>query len=51
VRSKTTRPHAGYGIGNERLLQYVLGQDDIRACSMFHLMAEQTGDWKIDKIL
>lgn len=46
VKSRTTNPHAGYGIGNERLLQYVLGQSDIRACSTFHLMSEQTKDWQ-----
>jgi asparaginyl-tRNA synthetase len=46
VKSKTTRPHAGYGIGNERLLQYLLGQDDIRACSTFQIMGQQTNDWK-----
>ena len=45
VKSGTTRPHAGYGIGNERLLQYVLGQEDIRPCSTFHLMGQQTNDW------
>lgn len=45
VHSGTTRPHAGYGIGNDRLLQYVLGQKDIRNCSAFYLMSEQTGDW------
>lgn len=45
VSSATTKPHAGYGIGNERLLQYVLGQKDIRPCSVFHLMAKQTLDW------
>ena len=45
VKSGTTRPHAGYGIGNERLLQYVLGQEDIRTCSAFNIMGEQTNDW------
>jgi asparaginyl-tRNA synthetase len=45
VKSRTTRPHAGYGIGNERLLQYVLGQEDIRPCSTFHIMSRQTNDW------
>lgn len=45
VNSGETRPHAGYGIGNERLIQYVLGQKDIRPCSTFHLMARQTRDW------
>lgn len=52
VSSATTKPHAGYGIGNERLLQYVLGQKDIRTCSVFSLMAEQTLDWKsTEKVL
>lgn len=46
VKSGTTKPHAGYGIGNERLLQYILGQKDIRPCSIFHIMAEQTTDWR-----
>jgi asparaginyl-tRNA synthetase len=47
VRSGETRPHAGYGIGNERLIQYLLGRKDIRECSLFHLMAEETRDWKM----
>ncbi len=46
VQSGNTRPHAGYGIGNERLIQYLIGQKDIRNCSVFHLMAEQTHDWE-----
>ncbi len=45
VNSGKTRPHAGYGIGNERVIQYVLSQKDIRPCSTFHLMAQQTRDW------
>jgi asparaginyl-tRNA synthetase len=45
VASGETRPHAGYGIGNERLLQYLTGVADIRECSLFGLMAKQTGDW------
>lgn len=40
-----TNPHAGYGIGNERVLQFVLGQEDIRPCCILSLIAEQTGDW------
>jgi asparaginyl-tRNA synthetase len=47
VSSGEVRPHAGYGIGNERLLQYILGQKDIRPCSTFHLMAQPTGNWKM----
>jgi len=46
VYSKKTKPHAGYGLGNERLIQYLSGQKDIRLCSVFRLMAEETGDWK-----
>jgi len=45
VAAGKTRPHAGYGLGNERLIQYILGQSDIRNCSVFSLMNEQTGDW------
>lgn len=45
VGSGNTRPHAGYGIGNERVIQYLLGSADIRDCSLFSLMARQTGDW------
>lgn len=41
-----TLPHAGYGIGNERIVQFILGKDDIRECSIFSLMNSQTGDWK-----
>lgn len=46
VASGKTQPHAGYGLGNERLLQYLLGQTDIRHCSLFSWIAEQTGDWR-----
>lgn len=46
VAAKKTRPHAGYGLGNERLLQYILGQKDIRDCSIFSIMAKQTHDWE-----
>ncbi|MCL4406309.1 MAG: hypothetical protein M1586_02845 [Patescibacteria group bacterium] len=35
VKSKQTHPHAGYGLGNERLVQYILGSQDIRECSTF----------------
>ncbi len=47
VGSGNTRPHAGYGIGNERVIQWLLGRADIRDCSLFSLMARQTGDWKL----
>lgn len=45
IGKKLTNPHAGYGIGNERIIQFILGQKDIRTCSLFSLMAEQTKDW------
>ncbi|MCL5675573.1 MAG: hypothetical protein M1120_00410 [Patescibacteria group bacterium] len=40
-----TNPHAGYGIGNDRVIQFILGQNDIRLCSLFSQMAAFTGDW------
>lgn len=45
VMAGKTRPHAGYGIGNERVIQFILGQKDIRKCSLFSFLAEQTKDW------
>ncbi len=45
MKHKRTEPHAGYGIGNERVLQYILGTSDIRNVSAFSLMNMQTGDW------
>ncbi|HOB90268.1 MAG TPA: hypothetical protein PKG74_03000, partial [Candidatus Colwellbacteria bacterium] len=38
VKSKKTKPHAGYGLGNERLIQYILGSNDIRNCSTFRMI-------------
>ena len=46
VGAGKTRPHAGYGLGVERLLQYIVGEKDIRNCSTFSLMARQTHDWE-----
>lgn len=45
MESKATNPHAGYGIGNDRIMQYVLGTPDIRMASVFYLLNMQTGDW------
>lgn len=45
ISQNKTNPHAGYGIGNERVIQYILGQKDIRICSIFSLLNRQTGDW------
>lgn len=45
MKSQATNPHAGYGIGNERVLQYIFGESDIRNVSLFSLLNKQTGDW------
>lgn len=45
IKNKATNPHAGYGIGNERVLQYIFGESDIRNVSLFSLLNKQTGDW------
>lgn len=45
VAKKKTLPHAGYGIGNERVLQFLLGTSDIRTSSLFSMMSKQTNDW------
>ncbi len=44
-----TNPHAGYGIGNDRVVQFFLGQPDIRTCSLFSQMAAFSGDWNTEK--
>lgn len=46
MERKATNPHAGYGIGNDRVLQYVFGEADIRNTSIFSLLNKQTGDWE-----
>lgn len=45
MEKKATNPHAGYGIGNDRIMQYVFGETDIRNTSIFYLLNLQTGDW------
>ncbi|MBI2506969.1 MAG: hypothetical protein HYW00_02420, partial [Candidatus Colwellbacteria bacterium] len=35
------------GIGNERVLQYIFGENDIRNVSIFDLLNMQTGDWEV----
>ncbi len=45
IIAKKTLPHAGYGIGNERIIQFLLGARDIRTCSTFSMLEHQTGDW------
>ncbi|MCR4264103.1 MAG: hypothetical protein NUV98_05310 [Candidatus Roizmanbacteria bacterium] len=49
ILAQRTMPHAGYGIGNERILQFILGLPDIRTCSVFSLMSQQTNDWDNSK--
>lgn len=45
ILSQKTLPHAGYGMGNERIIQFILGFDDIRECCLFSLMSQETRDW------
>jgi asparaginyl-tRNA synthetase len=45
MEKEATNPHAGYGIGNDRVLQYIFGEKDIRNTSLFSLFNSQTGDW------
>lgn len=37
IKSGQANPHAGYGIGNERVMQYLFGTSDIRKVSLFTL--------------
>lgn len=45
MEEEGTQPHAGYGIGNDRVLQYIFAEKDIRKSSLFALLNQQTGDW------
>ena len=45
IKSGKTNPHAGYGIGNERVLQYIFAETDIRNVSLFSLLNKQSQDW------
>lgn len=49
MERKLTNPHAGYGIGNDRVLQYIFGENDIRNASIFSLLNTQTGDWERER--
>ncbi|MFB5089490.1 hypothetical protein PGC35_20280 [Psychrobacillus sp. PGGUH221] len=43
IEDKRTDPHAGYGIGLERVIQYILGEKDIRKCSVSYQLNELMG--------
>jgi asparaginyl-tRNA synthetase len=43
IRDGRTRPHAGYGIGLQRVIQYLLGSSDIRDSSVSYLLNRMTG--------
>lgn len=45
IESEKTDPHAGYGIGNERVMQFIFGESDIRNVSLFSLLNRQSQDW------
>lgn len=49
VMAGKTQPHAGYGLGNDRLMQYVLGVSDIRLASVMNLMAKESHDWDVKR--
>lgn len=38
IKNEEANPHAGYGIGNERVMQYIFGTPDIRKISLFTLL-------------
>lgn len=39
IKSGAVLPHAGYGIGVERVMQYILGQGDIQICSSMRFLS------------
>jgi asparaginyl-tRNA synthetase len=41
IDSQITNPHAGYGLGNDRLIQYILGESDIRNASVLHQLGTE----------
>ena len=47
IESQKTNPHAGYGIGNERVMQFIFGESDIRNVSLFSLLNRQSQDWNV----
>ena len=49
IKSKKIHPHAGYSVGNARMLQYIIGSSDIRSASVFFALNQETGDWDKNK--
>lgn len=49
IKRKKTLPHAGYGIGNERVLQYIFAESDIRNVSLFSLFDKKSGSWSLKR--
>lgn len=45
ILAQKTLPHAGYGIGNERIMQFIVGASDIREISILSLISAETKDW------
>jgi asparaginyl-tRNA synthetase len=43
IQDHRTAPHAGYGIGLERVMQFILGVDDIRAASVPYALTTMMG--------
>lgn len=47
IEGRRTSPHAGYGIGLERVLQFILGETDIRAASVPFALTTMMGFNKV----
>jgi aspartyl/asparaginyl-tRNA synthetase len=43
IEEGRTSPHAGYGIGLERVIQYMTGSNDIRECCAQFRLSDEMG--------
>jgi asparaginyl-tRNA synthetase len=43
IENRLTAPHAGYGIGLERVIQFIMAESDIRRCSPSYLLNDMMG--------
>jgi asparaginyl-tRNA synthetase len=43
IRERRVPPHAGYGIGLERVIQFIAGSDDIRSASVQYRLSDLLG--------